>query len=192
MKGDITLFILKFIQGGVATGQEILDTISYYGYHESYRRARGLPSRIPALRRPILEKAIANLEERKRISKLIFKLKSEDLISKDKRGILKITDKGEARLQKLKKKTQFLEIYQPKESREWTLIAFDIPEKLRGHRDWLRTILGVLGFKKLQKSLFMGKVSIPEELFKELNRRGIGNFVEIFAITRSGTLRQIQ
>ena len=192
MKGDITLTILKLIQTGDMITKNILDTISYVGYVETYRRMRGIKSLTPE-RKPILQKPIKNLEERQRISKLLYKLKDEGLIIKEYRNentFWKIADKGKKWL--IKPKPEKRTYSKIKSSDEIKIVVFDIPEKKRFYRDWLREVLKNLKFKMLQKSVWIGKTILPEEFFNDLKRLGILSYVEIFAITKTGTIKQLQ
>ena len=192
MRGDLTLTILKLIQVAEIVTVDILDTITYFGYVETYRRMKGLKSLIPE-RKPILEKTIKNLEERQKISKLLYKLKNDGLIIKEKNGgnnFWKITNKGKNRLSKPRpEKKNYLKIEQ---SNEIKIIVFDIPEKKRFLRDWLREILKNLKFRMLQRSVWIGKTILPEEFFNDLRRLNLLSHVEIFAITKTGTIKQIQ
>lgn len=60
---------------------------------------------------------------------------------------------------------------------KYRVVVFDIPEKQSGARDWLRSELYLLNYKKLQKSVFIGKNPLPGDLIKEIKSRKIGNFV---------------
>jgi len=52
------------------------------------------------------------------------------------------------------------------------IIAFDIPESLRGMRWWLRVELKLLGFALLQKSVWFGPAPLPKEFIESLHRSG--------------------
>ena len=65
---------------------------------------------------------------------------------------------------------------------KWRLVAFDIPEKNRESRDWLRTRLRSTGYKQLQKSLFVSKKPIGSELMKEIIERGLYKNVRIVVV----------
>lgn len=192
MKGDITLAVLRLIQTGDMITRDILDTISYFGYVETYERMKDFHRRRPEIK-PILQKPIKNLEERQRISKLLCKLKNEGLIIKETKngGIFwKITKEGRDWLLKLRpKKKSYSKINQ---SNEIKIVVFDIPEKKRGYRDWLREVLKNLKFKMLQKSVWVGKTVLPEEFFNDLQRFGLLSYIEIFSITKTGTIKQIK
>jgi hypothetical protein len=80
-------------------------------------------------------------------------------------------------------------IYAIEESGAITLIVYDIPHHYKQYRDWLRRKLFELHFKMLQKSVFLGKVKVPPQLIEDLSEFGLLKFVEIFEVTRRGTLR---
>jgi CRISPR-associated endonuclease Cas2 len=67
----------------------------------------------------------------------------------------------------------------------WRLITFDIPEKKRSLRDELRSILKILGFRELQKSIWVSPYEIPA-LVNELITSG-----KIQAETRILTVKEI-
>lgn len=50
---------------------------------------------------------------------------------------------------------------------KWRIIFFDIPEKKRGYRDYLRTLLKAIGFREFQKSIWIYPYQIPE-FFREV------------------------
>ncbi len=192
MKGDLTLQILKIIQAAQMATADILDTITYFGYTESYRRMRGLKSMIPK-RKPILEKTISKLNKRQKASKLLYKLKSEGLIvknNKTKNGLWKITEKGKSWMERIKPNLK--PQYKIEGSNELKIIIFDIPEKERRARGWLRDVLKNLKFQMLQKSVWIGKTILPEEFFIDLQRQNILPYIEIFAITKTGSIKQVQ
>ena len=62
------------------------------------------------------------------------------------------------------------------------LVVFDIPEKDKYLREWIRGELGLLLFKRLQKSVYIGKYSIPDDLYQDLIKNDIFQNVHIFTI----------
>ena len=48
--------------------------------------------------------------------------------------------------------------------KKWRIIFFDIPEKKRRHRDALRTMLRLVGFKEFQKSVWVYPYKVPDFL----------------------------
>ena len=70
------------------------------------------------------------------------------------------------------------------------LIIFDIPERERKKRLWLRLELLSCGYKILQKSVWIGYCPLPEEFFGALDYMNLRNCVQIFSIKNSGTLKE--
>ena len=71
------------------------------------------------------------------------------------------------------------------------IVVFDVPEKERRKRDWLRSVLKRLELKMVQKSVWIGKVKIPKELLDDLFNLKLLDYVEIFEVSKSGSLRQL-
>ena len=53
------------------------------------------------------------------------------------------------------------------------IIAFDVPEKMRRKRDWLRETLVFYGFEQLQKSIWFGPAPLPHEFMEMLRERDL-------------------
>ena len=71
------------------------------------------------------------------------------------------------------------------------VIVFDIPERERGFRKWLRTELGLLAFKQLQKSVYIGKYPIPDDLYQDLIKNNLFNYVHIFTIDEANKQKEL-
>jgi len=126
----------------------------------------------------------------------IYKLKRDGLIeekTKENKKFFILTPLGKNKLKILKNKRKE-EIppsnYHKENSDKLTIIIFDIPEKERRKRDWLRSVLKNLGFQMVQKSVWLGKVKIPQQFLEDLNNLQIINYIEIFEITKTGSLKQ--
>jgi len=135
----------------------------------------------------------------KSIRNVIYKLKKDDLIDyKDtnKGKEIYITPKGKNSIIKSNKESlPDTEYDQAKESggkKSIKIIIFDIPEKERRKRYWLRSAIKNLGFKQLQLSVWAGNNSIPEDFLKDLKELKILKFVEIFSIGKLGTIEPIK
>ena len=193
MKGDFSILILELIQFSVSTAADILDAMTYYGYSSSYKRMRGLSVKISKYK-PVLQTTLNQLKERQRVSKLLYKLKTDGLIKeniKTGKTILEITNKGKDKFKQLKDNRSVKPEYKMIQANDLKIIIFDIPESERFKRQWLRDALKVLGFTMLQKSVWAGKVVLPEEFFNDLHKQNLLQFVEIFAVTKSGTLKPL-
>lgn len=60
---------------------------------------------------------------------------------------------------------------------KYRLVIFDIPEKMKDNRSWLRQELYFLNYNLLQKSVFIGKAKLPPELIKDIKARKLDNYV---------------
>jgi hypothetical protein len=72
-----------------------------------------------------------------------------------------------------------------------TIVTFDIPEEERRKRDWLRNVLRDLGFAMVHKSVWMGKDGVPDDFLRDVRDLSLGEYVEIFQITKTGSLRKM-
>lgn len=65
-----------------------------------------------------------------------------------------------------------------------TILAFDIPEKNRRKRRWLREQLKIFGYELLQKSLWLGPGPLPNEFLERLEKLRIRKNVKIFTVSK--------
>src|SRR3989344_528013 len=75
----------------------------------------------------------------------------------------------------------------------WRMIIFDVPEKKRRYRDYLRQMLKTLGFKELQKSTWVTPYPIPDflkELLWEERMKHFTRFITIKEIDYDKDLRK--
>jgi CRISPR-associated endonuclease Cas2 len=113
----------------------------------------------------------------------LSKLKKGGLLSNEK-GIWKITPEGKIFLKKEKstliKFTSFKNIkLNPQKT---MLVIFDIPEKKRLYRNWLRNELVGFGFTLIQKSVWFGP-TLPKEFITYLSDRKILEYIKFFKAT---------
>ncbi|MCK9187466.1 MAG: CRISPR-associated endonuclease Cas2 [Candidatus Colwellbacteria bacterium] len=137
--------------------------------------------------------------EEKNIKNVIYKLKKDGLIEyKNNQKGLKIilTTEGKNILEKAKKSAlpDFKKYKKeaPNSDKSSKIIIFDIPEKERRKRAWLRSAITNLGFKQLQQSVWAGNKAIPKSFLKDLKDLRILKFVEIFSIDKLGTIKPIK
>ncbi len=108
---------------------------------------------------------------------ILWRLQKKGLVSK-KEGHYKLTLQG----------LKVVSIFQKKEIKEhqwdgkWRLIMFDIPEKRRDERRWLRFQLLIWDYRPLQKSVFIGKQPIEEDVYSEIIARGLNQFIRLITI----------
>lgn len=137
--------------------------------------------------------------KRQAFHSLLNKLKREGLIKKEenkRNSPWSITKQGARKLSLLQEKRGDRELikseYTHRQGDNLVIISFDIPERERRKRDWLRSVILSFGFKKLQKSVWVGKVGIPKEFFNDLKTNGILSYVHIFSIRKGGSIVEQQ
>ena len=149
-------------------------------YHSSYQAFKNAP---------ITDVADFKIHSKKTLSVIISRLKYDGLINKTKRGTFHITPKGEKYLIKKSQNLSRQKIYSVnKKSNDTILVIFDVPEKQRAKRDWLRFHLVRFGFRMLQHSVWYGKTEIPEDFIKDLDYHSMLSYVHIFSINKKTTL----
>lgn len=173
--------------GSVYVTGKLLELMLMGGYQESYRRANkrlyGNAS-IPAMPKSIFS-------NKQQFYALLSKLKKQGLVESKKsdRGIFwKVTKIGFGRLANWRENRTDYEV---SSDNKLKIIAFDIPEKERRKRAWLREVLRLLGFRMLQKSLWVGKSKIPEDFLSALKRKNLIEYIHILELGKTGTLLEL-
>ena len=118
------------------------------------------------------------LEERA-MRQTINRLKEYGFVKEDNNNNFLLTVRGEKVAEKILGYKKRLE---EKWDGKYRLVIFDIPEVARHHRNWLRQELYFLGYEKLQNSVFISKLSLTEELIREIKERGIESGVNYLLV----------
>ena len=186
--GEAIPKILELLQKSAESTVYLLDVFMSSG-REAYRKARRGPRQF---------KTDWAFEYRRRQSfySLLNQLKNQGLVEKKKysaKSFWNITRKGTKKLSQLRSR-KFSNLsaieYTRSSDKVVRVVVFDIPEKERYKRFWLRTALTALGFSLLQQSVWVGKVKIPEKFIHDLRNCGILPHVHIFEVGQKGTLHQ--
>lgn len=184
--------ILDVLQAGTETTSDLLD-VFLSGYDESYRKLRQLTR---GAQRRQTRRWADNYKEQKQFYVMLSKLKKQGFLDKTRhrRGGWQITKSGTEKLKSLKAKSKFSLkniSYLKKPDNKLRIVIFDIPEKERQKRFWLRGGLIALGFSKLQQSVWQGRFKISESFIRDLKDKGITDYVHIFEVGQTGTLREV-
>ncbi|OGY98884.1 MAG: hypothetical protein A3B13_00330 [Candidatus Liptonbacteria bacterium RIFCSPLOWO2_01_FULL_45_15] len=197
MKGQFTLQILeKLSQTAIGAG-ELFVAFLEAGYGASMSRITYTQRQIQARSAKGKMEYEEYVRLQRRYHNILAWLKCDGLVVEEKRKggkFFRLTQKGLFKLYGLRerKKNDFPQInYSAPLNPNHTIVAFDIPERDRKKRDWLRFVLKHLEFRMIQKSVWIGKVKIPKELIDDLKKLKIIDGVEIFEITKSGSLRHV-
>jgi hypothetical protein len=109
------------------------------------------------------------LIEKAYLKKGIKKLQKYGIVQ-ESNGLIKLTLKGKSLANRI---MGFKKILDTRWDGKYRMVIFDIPEKQRHHRDWLRTELYYLEYIQLQKSVFISKYPLTPEIIKEIKRREV-------------------
>lgn len=186
-------FILELLCDTGKGTADLIRILTVAGYAEQYRAQwRAVSRRALPQRRPDTDE-----RETQRLYAILNKLKRQGLIEKRRRGRSSMwfpTRAGRAWFAGLRARRLFSAgriSYQPSGQRGIQIISFDVPERERHKRVWLRAVLKALGFRYLQKSVWISDRLIPEDFLEDLRERRMLSYVHIFSVTKSGTLREL-
>lgn len=130
--------------------------------------------------------------ERQRFYSLLNKLKNQGFIKKkqSKDGSLwNITKRGFEKLGLINKKKKHE--YDSVKDNKVKIITFDIPERERWKRAWLREALSIQNFSMLHQSVWVGKNKIPEQFLEDLHDMNLIKHVHILEVNASGTIKEL-
>lgn len=171
--------ILENLQDKAEISVHLIDLITSQR-HELHRKAKRGPKQF--------KKNWAQwYKERQQIYSLLNKLKRQGFIAKSGRqrnSLWNITKRGEEKLAKLQEQNTIVE------GKDVVIITYDVPERERRKRDLLRRELLSMGFKKLQQSVWVGKILVPPEFITDLRREQLLSHTHIFSISKSGTITE--
>ncbi len=195
MKGGLIIEkILELIEDEAKGVYEIMDAM-LTDYSTSRRKLgrirRGLPTSLKSSRN--------DEDANRKLRSLLYYLKRQGFIqnkSSGKTANWLTTALGIKKLEALKHRNKYSKnsarYGNPKSDQTPKLIIYDIPtNEPVAKRHWLRWSLANLGFKNLQKSVWIGKYTIPEEFLADLHDRRLLDYVHIFEIAKRGTLTEI-
>lgn len=179
MATKIVLMIVA--TGTVAFGGAIVPGI--FKIIESFREMNSISSQKTYSKRQI-ESALNNLKKRKFIK-----------VIKEKNGRVKIklTNKGKKRFLELSLDSVKIK-KPPKWDGKWRIVVFDIPVELNHGREALRNKMKNLGFKQLQKSVWIIPWECEDEILFVAEVYKVEKYIEIItaeSILHSKEFRQV-
>jgi virulence-associated protein VapD len=191
-KGLLTLLFLDFIDSAAVTFTELSIIMTpHYGRSPIKNISRRLNYQYNNPK-SVLYKIRSYIANKKVFYNLIYRLRSDNLVI-EKDGVLELTSAGRELKNKLSEKESnpSLSNFKKEIGKELIILTFDIPEKYKKRRDWLRVVLVRLGFSRLQKSVWIGKVKLSKEFVKVLHELDLVPYIEILAVTRSGSIKHL-
>ncbi|MGB2762718.1 MAG: hypothetical protein WBC21_04295 [Minisyncoccales bacterium] len=118
----------------------------------------------------------------------ISRLKKHGLIKEDRNKEFCLTITGKELISYIENRHSVFEKPWDKKIR---MVIFDIPEKEKRLRQWFRAELGLLAFKQLQKSVYIGKYPFPNDLYQNLIKNNLFNSVHIFTINEADKQKKL-
>lgn len=190
MRGDITKLFLETLTETAESAGDIFIAFLNAGYGASYGKLERELEEVKAKR--VGQEIERTLREK--FNRMSYVLKEDGLVEKKGRGTtatFSITKKGERKLKELRRKKMksLPDTNYPKPEGDVVVLAtFDVPEKERTKRAWLREALTNLGFSPVQQSVFVGRGRIPKQFMHDLYEIKIHEYVEIIEVGKLGTL----
>jgi hypothetical protein len=188
----LTEVILTILEEGTQTSADLF--VAFVNLVESgtiinlYRRQ----ARHELRSSPIIH-FVDSRRERQKFLSLLNKLKRQGFIKKQtlKQSMFwKIAGQGLRKLKKIRAEDAFSR-HRNETDDILRIIAFDVPEKEREKRTWLRSVLLLMGFSMVQQSVWIGRKKIPEEFFDALRRKKMLKYIHVFSVGETGTLKII-
>ena len=108
---------------------------------------------------------------------LISRLEKRGMVRKIKRGRknhLKLTARGKELLLKHRSAS---DKSRPSWDRQWRLVIFDIPEKQAALRKYLTQYLHVLGFRKVQRSVWISPFDYQKNIIRYIRKLKLSDYV---------------
>ncbi|TSC52603.1 MAG: hypothetical protein LiPW39_556 [Parcubacteria group bacterium LiPW_39] len=193
-RGQIIPKILEILQSQAETTVSLFDAFTL-SYGESHRKMHQVIKY--GFKRFKADWAFL-YRERQQFYSLLNQLKNQGFIEKkktsQKQSLWKITKRGREKIRIIRKFNFFKKasvIYKKEDDDKVKVITFDIPERERNKREWLRAVLSALGFTLLQQSVWIGKNKIPEKFLFDLKDREMLPYIHIFKVDKKGTIKEI-
>jgi len=125
----------------------------------------------------------------------VHRLHKAKWVKKDYNSIISLTEEGEkqALFAFIQAESALNKMGENKWDGGWRMVFFDIPEKDRKYRDYLRKVLKVVGFKEFQRSIWIYPYPVPgflKDLITESSVKPYIRFITTSSIDNDGDLRQ--
>ncbi|MFH1759319.1 MAG: hypothetical protein ABH822_02025 [Patescibacteria group bacterium] len=137
------------------------------------------------------EKEKLHQKERRKRQKEIHRLVKDGFVEK-KKNSFNLTARGEDKRKRLKlsvlKQLLFNNDFKKVKERKVIIVSFDIPEKYRAVRDWIRKYLKFLGYEMIHQSVWCGRTRLPSEFMEFLSALDMDQYIKIFSIDHEGNL----
>ncbi|MCX6752083.1 MAG: hypothetical protein NTZ87_01100 [Candidatus Nomurabacteria bacterium] len=185
MKGEILYKILNSLESGVFNYIDFTNAFLKAGYGATGGKIKYEFFKIQNKR------INSQLDKQKmdKFRKYLYKLKSQGFILENSSKQIYLSDKGKKKLDNFKKSFSLnKDAYKKRIGESVIVVSYDIPVAFNRERNILRDMLRMIGFNLIHKSVWVGKVTLPERFIVDINRLGIIDYVEILEVAKNGTL----
>ncbi len=194
--GKATLDALLAIASTPLVLIDIVATIAAAGYGASPARLATTHQRLHASHGSYSKE---HAEELHRARMMLAYLRRSGLIEEKGTGKthkIFLSALGKLRLKKLQQRFSTPVAHPPTSytaapGNRFVIVTFDVPEKERRKRDWLRNSLAHLGLQMIQKSVWVGKIKLPRQFLDDIQALHLVQCVEIFEVSKTGTLQHL-
>ena len=187
MKGEVIYKILDSLENGLFNYVDFINAFLNAGYGATGSKINYEFSKIQ-------DKRMGSQLEKQKIrnfKRYLSKLKSAGLVLENNSKQICLSDKGKNKLQNFKNSFPLnKDLYKKKVGKHVVVVSYDIPIAFNKERNILRDMLQTLGFNLIHKSVWVGRVVLPERFVSDLNRLGIIDYVEVLEVTHNGTLKE--
>ena len=114
------------------------------------------------------------------------RLNKNGLIKKDSSGWVLTKTGREYHERKKSSLQQFLSPFS-KDAPKNLLVMFDIPENMKGERDWFRFHLKKYNYLMIQKSVWIGPSPLPKEFLEYTTKIGLKESIKTFKLAKGYT-----
>ena len=184
VRRKILISVLEAIGDIPGTAADLFTVYLEAGYGASFSRLQYLTRKKEQARarRGELQK------ERRKFTKFMYELKRCGLVTeKENAGehYPAWTEKGKKELERL----YFERVdYHGTPSLKYTIVVFDVPQIEQKKRRWIRDALRNMGFVMVQRSVWVGKITLPEDFIEDVFRWKMEEYVHVFEALSDGTL----
>jgi DNA-binding MarR family transcriptional regulator len=151
-------------------------------------------------RRRVTDLVNEAVRSRQRVYSLLYYLEREGLVARRRSpgvraAFFSLTSKGKDKHKSLSGDLSWygriVGGYEATPSDDITLIVFDIPERDRKKRAWLRYVLEKMGFVLVQKSVWAARLIVPEQFVRDLEAIDVLKYVLIACVAKEGMIGEL-
>ncbi len=198
-KGELVYQILALLDRGSVVVNDILDHITTPGFGYKGKKSLGqlkILGKRKFERRRVFATRDREARDYQRVHSLLYYLERQGLITKKSssqgvKSLFSLTALGKKKKEKmatLEWRRHVTCDYEAQSSHIITLVIFDIPERDRYRREWLRSVLKNMNFKMIQQSVWAARLTLPPAFIHDLQKINILQYILIGSLEKEGMI----